>query len=154
MFRLAAFPVVLLSALLFLSVGGSSSLAGEGKEGKFEAQLIWAANVKSTDPKLKPVDPEILKKLNELPLKWNHYYMVKRESFTIAKGGTNSVVLSDKCTVEVKRLSDSKAEVTLHGKKGNVCTKRTQPLPKGEILILGGNAPDATAWLVTLKRME
>ena len=154
MSRLAIFPARLLSALFFLSVG-TGVLAGEGKgESKFEAQLIWAAKDKSKDSKLKPVDPEVRKKLDELPLKWTHYYMVKRESFAVAKGGTNSVIMSEKCTVEVKRLGDSKYEVTFHGKKGNVCTKRTQPFLKGEILILGGNAPDATAWLVTLKRTE
>ena len=154
MSRLAVLPAGL-SALFFFLDGSSSALAGEGKgETKFEAQLIWATNDECKDAKLKPVDSEVRKKLDELPLKWKYYYMVKRESFPVAKGGTNSVVMSEKCTVEVKRLGDSKFEVALHGKKGNVCTKRTQPFPKGEILILGGNAPDATAWLVTLKRME
>ena len=155
MSRLAVLPAGLLAALFFLSVESFSAMAGEGKgENKFEAQLIWAAKDKSKDPKLKPVDEEILKKLGELPLKWNHYYVVKQEIFIISKGGTNSVVMSDKCRVEVKRLDDSKVEVTLHGKEGKMCTKRTQPFPKGEILILGGNAPDATAWLVTLKRIH
>jgi hypothetical protein len=32
--------------------------------------------------------------------------------------------------------------------------KRTQALPKGEILVLGGNAPNASAWLVILKRID
>jgi len=32
--------------------------------------------------------------------------------------------------------------------------KRTQALPKGEILVLGGNAPNATAWLIILNRIE
>ena len=157
--RLAVFPAGLLSALFFLSAGGSAALAGEGKgkaEGKFEAQLIWVTNDKtnSVDPKLKPVDPEVQKKLDELPLKWKSYYMVKRASFSVAKGGTNSVVMSDKCTVELKRLDDPKVEVTLHGKDGNVCSKRTQPFPKGEILIFSGKSPGDTAWLVTLKHIE
>ena len=155
MSRLAVVPAGLLSALAILSVGSTSVLAGEGKgEGKFEAQLIWATNEQSKDSKLKPVDSEVRKKLDDLPLKWKHYYTVKLEHFTVAKGGTNSVVMSEKCTVEVKRLGDSKVEVALHGKNGNVCTKRTQPLPKRDILVVGGNAPDATAWLVTLKRVE
>jgi len=32
--------------------------------------------------------------------------------------------------------------------------KRKQSLPKGEMLVLGGNAPNSTAWLVALKRIE
>lgn len=154
---IVGFPAGLLSALCFLMVGGASVSAGEGKgQGKFEAQLIWVTNdaTNHTDPKLKPVDAEVQKKLDELPLKWKSYYMVKRESFSVAKGGTNSVVMSEKCTVELKRLADPKVEVTLHGKKGNVCSKRTQPFPKGEILIFSGNAPGASAWLVTLKRVD
>jgi hypothetical protein len=27
-------------------------------------------------------------------------------------------------------------------------------LPKGEILVLGGNAPNASAWLVIVKRID
>ena len=157
MSRLVVFPAGFLSALFFLSAESFSALAGEGKsENKFEAQLIWVTNEesKSKDPKLKPVDPEVQKKLDELPLKWKSYYMVKRETFAMTKAGTNSVVMSDKCTVEVRRLDDLKVEVTLHGKEGKVCSKRTQPFPKGEILIFSGNAPGATAWLVTLKRTK
>jgi hypothetical protein len=160
MSRLAVLPAGLLAALLLLSVS-SPATAGEGKgkgkgEAKFEAQLIWVTNeaTKSKDAKLKPVDPEVQKKLDELPLKWKSYYMVKRESFSVAKGGTNSVVMSDKCTVELKRLDEPKVEVTLHGKNGNVCSKRTQPFPKAEILIFSGKAAGDTAWLVTLKRIE
>jgi len=149
--RFAAFPFGLLSTLFFLSAGSSSVVGGEPK---LEGQLIWAANEESKDSKLKAVDAEVQKKLDELPLKWKHYYTVKREQFTIHKSGTNSVVMSEKCTVEVKALGDSKFEITMHGKSGKVCSKRTQPLPKGEILILAGNAPDATAWLVVLKRIE
>ena len=133
-------------------MGTASVLAGEVR---FEAQLIWATNDKeSKDPKLKPVDSEIRKKLTDLPLKWEHYYSVKSEQVIVSKGGTNLVTMSDKCIVEIKRLGDSKVEVALHGKNGNTCAKRTQPLPKGEILVVGGNAPNATAWLVTLKRIE
>lgn len=158
MSRLAVFPAGLLSALLVLSFS-SSAVAGEGKgkgEAKFEAQLIWVTNgtVTNKEPKLKPVDSEVQKKLDELPLKWKSYYMVKRQSFAVPKGGTNAVVMSDKCTVELRRLEEPKVEATLHGKNGNVCSKRTQPFPKGEILIFSGKSAGDTAWLVTLKRVE
>jgi hypothetical protein len=141
--------------VLLLTAGSASVLASDAKDAKFEARLIWATNDKKCDdPKLKPVGPEIKAKLNELPLKWENYFEVNTHQFSVVKSGTNFVTLSEKCTVEVKRLGDKKVEVTLHGQKGNVCYKRTQPLPKGDILVLGGNAPNATAWLVTLKRIE
>ena len=52
----------------------------------------------------------------------------------------------------LKLLDARRVEVLLYSKKGEVCTKQTQPLPKGEILVFGGESPNATAWLVTLKR--
>jgi hypothetical protein len=151
-YRFAGFPVGLISAGLLVMAGSSALLASDAK---FEAQLIWATNDKKCDdPKLKPVEAEVRSKLGELPLKWENYFEVKRDQFSVVKSGTNFVTLSEKCTVEVKRLDNSKVEVSLHGQKGSVCYRRTQPLPKGEILVLGGNAPNASAWLVTLKRTE
>jgi hypothetical protein len=145
-------PAGLLSVFLLFIAGSSSVLAADAK---FEAQLIWATNDKKCDdPKLKPVETEVKSKLAELPLKWDNYFAVKREQFKVVKAGTNSVILSEKCTVEVKRLGDAKVEVSLHGQKRSVCYRRIQPLPKGEMLVLGGNAPNATAWLVTLKRVD
>jgi len=151
-YRFAGLPVGFLSACVLLTAGGTGLLAADAK---FEAQLIWATNDKKCeDPKLKPVEPEVRKKLGELPLKWDNYFAVKRDTFVVVKSGTNFVVLSEKCTVGVRRLDDNKVEVSLHGHKGSVCYKRIQPLPKLEMLVLGGNAPNASAWLVTLKRIE
>ncbi len=127
------------------------ALAGEAK---FEALLIWATNdSKSPDPKHKPVEADIEKKLAELPLKWKHYFEVNRKTFEVARNSSDKVTLSEKCSLEVKDMDGKKVEVSLVG-KGEQVLKRTQPLPKGEILVLGGNAPNATAWLVTLKRTE
>ena len=151
-YRFAGMPLGLLSACLFVTAGGSGLMAADAK---FEAQLIWATNDKKCeDPKLKPVEAEVRKKLGELPLKWDNYFAVKRDQFVVIESGTNFVTLSEKCTVGVKRVNETKVEVSLHGHKGSVCYKRTQPLPKNEMLVLGGNAPNASAWLVTLKRIE
>ena len=139
--------VLVLCSLLAATV----TLAGDSK---FEAQLIWGTNdAKSPDPKHKPVETEVQKKLSDLPLKWKNYFEVNRRTLEVPQGGTSKAVLSEKCTVEVKELDGKKVEVSLVG-KGEPVLKRTQPLPKGEILVLGGNAPNATAWLVTLKRTE
>ena len=136
--------------LPLLALGGDRVQAADAE---FEAQLIWASNDKSSpNPKHKEVDAEIKKRLGKLPLKWTNYFEVNRKSFTVSEGGTNRVAMSEKCSIEVKRLDAGRIEVLLFGKKSDACTKQTQPLPKGEILVFGGESPNATSWLVTLKR--
>jgi hypothetical protein len=120
---------------------------------KLQAVLVWGTNAKnSPDPNHKAVEPLILKKLQELPLKWTNYFEVNRKSFSVG-ANPSKVNLSDKCQVEVKNLGKSSVEVCLVG-QGSTVLKRSQALPKGETLVLGGNAPNATAWLVVLLRNE
>ena len=122
---------------------------------KLEAQLVWGTNdEKSPDNKLKPVEEGVRKKLADLPLKWSHYFEVNRKRFDVARGATARAALSQKCAVEVKSLEGKKVEVVWFGKKGEVVGKQTQPLAQGEMLVLGGNAPNATSWLLILKRLE
>jgi hypothetical protein len=124
-------------------------------EGKFEAQLIWGTNdAKSPNAKHKPVEAEVRKVLESLPLKWTHYFEVNRKSFSLADEATSKEVLSDKCTVEVKKLKGNEIEVSLYGRGERVERPRVYSLPKGKILVLGGNAPGSTSWLVVLKRLE
>jgi len=146
---LAFWGIASVSLCLLASAG--QALAADAK---MEAQLIWGTNDgKSPDPQHKPVQADLKKRLQELPLKWTNYFEVTRKSFTLPPAEAQKVVLSQKCTLEVKLLQDNNIEVSLLG-KGEAVVKRTQPLPKGEILVLGGNAPNATAWLVILKRIE
>ena len=145
-------PACLWTLLLVLF---SSSLVGaQAKDLKFEAILIWAADFdQSPDPHHKPVGPEVRKKLKELPLRWKNYFEVNRKTLPVAQGGTGEVGLSEKCTIRVTDVDGKHVEVSLIG-KGEPVLKRTQPLAKGEMLVLGGNAPDETGWLVVLKRTE
>jgi hypothetical protein len=123
-------------------------------DAKFEAQLVWGTNDKqSPDPKHKPVEPAVNRRLSQLPLKYTNYFEVNRRSFTVPSSGCQKVDLSDKCEVEVKKKGQDTLEVSLIG-KGEKVVKRTQPLPKGEMLVVGGNAPNETAWLVIVKRVE
>jgi hypothetical protein len=141
---LVALALVLFSAS---SQAGSSAM-------KLEVQLLWGTNdPKSPDPKHKPVDADVHKKLKELPLKWSNYFLVNSKQFDVPGSGTTKVPLSEKCAIEVKNLGRSTVEVSLYG-KGEKVFGRTQALPNGEILVLGGNAPNSTAWLVVLKRLE
>ena len=142
-----------LGALCFVFLWGGVA-AVQAKNLKFEAILVWAADVdKSPDPHHKPVGPEVRKKLKELPLRWKNYFEVNRKSLPMAQGGTGQVSLSEKCDLRVTDVDGKHVEVSLIG-KGEPVLKRTQPLAKGEMLVLGGNAPDETGWLVVLKRVE
>ena len=122
---------------------------------KLEAQLVWGTtNSTSPDPKHKPIAPDIKKKLDGLPFKWENYFVVNRTNFAVPAKGTMRVRLSEKCEIQVKDLGNSKIEVTHFG-KGNEVWKGAQALSKGEIFpVLGGNAPNKTAWLMVLKRLE
>jgi len=119
-----------------------------------EVQLLWGTNEpKSPDSKHKEVEPAVKEKLQKLPLKWNNYFQVNSQPFSLKLGATNKLSLSEKCAIEVKNIDGTTVEVSLFGKGEQVMT-RSQALPKGEILILGGNAPNKTSWLVVLKRMQ
>ena len=144
--------VWIVAALLFFTAAAARANADDMK---IEAQLIWATNDKDDpNPKHKPVAPEIKEKLNQLPLKWANYFEVNKLSLDIPKGEARKAKLSDKCEVEIKSVDGSKVEVALFGGKSDPVLKRIQSLPKGEILVLGGNAPNSTAWLVALKRIK
>ena len=134
-FRFGGFALV----LPLLAWGGGSLQAADAQ---FEAQLIWATHDKqSPNPNHKEVEPEMRQRLGKLPLKWANYFEVNRKAFTVVDGGTNRVVMSEKSAIEVKLLDVRRVEVSLYGKKGDVCTRQTQPLPKGEILVFGGSPP-------------
>ena len=132
-----------------------ASVRSQAAELKLQTQLVWGTDdTKPPEGKsYTPVEPAIEKKLRELPLKWKYYFEVKRTDFTLAPTTTKKVPLSEKCELNVIHQNNSTLEVSLIG-KGKEVVKRTQALPKGEILVLGGNAPNATAWLVILKRLE
>ncbi len=128
--------------------------AGQVGELKFEAFLVWATNSeKPADRDYKPVPEDVRKKLDELPLKWANYFEVNRRNLAVSEKQSGSVVLSAKCEITVKDLDGKNVEVSLIG-KGKPVLKRIQPLPAGEMLVLGGNAPDSTGWLVVLKRLH
>jgi hypothetical protein len=134
-------------------VGCAHLRAQAAEELKLQAQLVWATD----DPKppegknYKAVEPEIRKQLKAL--KWRNYFEVKRIDFTLAPVATKKIALSDKCELDVKNNGNSNLEVTLFG-RGKEAARQKQALPKGEILVLAGNAPNETAWLVIVKRIE
>jgi hypothetical protein len=139
-------------ALALLTV---AAVGAQAAEMKLQAFLLWGTD-DSKPPEGKayqPVNADIRQKLKDLPLKWTNWFEVKRVECEVAEGASKEVTVSDKCQLNVSKLAGSELEVTLIG-KGKEVVKRKQSLPKGEMLVLGGNAPNATAWLVVLKRIE
>ncbi len=122
---------------------------------KLQAYLLWGTDdAKPPEGKAyKPAGPEITHKLKELPLKWTNWFEVNRKDFAVLPGSVKEVPMSEKCQVNVTKIGSAEVEVLLIG-RGKEVVKRRQSLPKGEMLVLGGNAPNSTAWLVLLKRIE
>ena len=103
-------------------------------EPKLEAQLIWATSETNAPAgKLKAVDADVQQKLASLPLKWTKFHEMNRETFTPADAAAKDskrVVLSDKCTLEVRHVEGDKFEVALIGNRKPVW-KGVQPLQIG-----------------------
>ena len=145
----------LLSLFTALALLPGAAARAQAADTRLQAFLLWGTD-DSKPPEGKayqPVHPDIRQKLKDLPLKWTHWFEVKRVDFAVPQGTTKEVPMSEKCQVNVKKLAGSEVEVSLIG-KGKEVVKRKQSLPKGEMLVLGGNAPNSTAWLVVLKRVE
>jgi TPM domain len=142
-----------------LTAGVNAILATVGAKGGesgaiFELQLIWGTNDRmSPNPRHKPVEPDIRDKLKALPLKWSHYFEVNRRRFVVPLHGARTETVSKRCAMEVRNLGGARVEICLFG-QGKKVVNRSQDLPRGELLVLGGNAPNATAWLVVLKRIR
>ncbi|MSU58111.1 MAG: hypothetical protein EXS35_08025 [Pedosphaera sp.] len=137
--------------MFLLTALGARAQAGELK---LEAQLIWGTNTeKSTDPAHKAVDPKLEKKLKKLPFKWQHYFEVNRREFTARDGEAKKISISKDCEIKVRRVDGETVEVQLFG-KGQLVSKISQKLPKGECLVTGGNAADSTGWFVVLRQMD
>lgn len=140
-------------AVVLLSVGSVNLLAAE-ETIKVDAILVWGTNEpKSPNPKHKPVDGAMLARLKKLPLKWTYYFEVNRKKMEVPSEVTRKEALSKECQITVHNSGKSKVEVALFG-KGEQVVKQSQDFPVGETIVLGGNAPNETAWLVVLKRNE
>ena len=137
-------------ALLFVATLGAAAAA----ERKMEARLIWGTNEdKSPNPNHKLLDGELAKKLRDMPLKWKNYFEVNRQVFAINDRVYTNIVMSKKCSIEVKDKGANNVTVKLHG-DGKQVNRVDKPLPKGEVLTIGGDAKDNNAWFITLRPLN
>jgi hypothetical protein len=146
------------NALAWIAVAalGLASVEARGlaADMKLDVQLLWGTDeAKSPNPKHKPVEADLREKLKKIPLRWKNYFEVTRKIVGIPTGASRTVILSEMCDLEIKNVDGTKTEVTHFG-KGKPVGTRTQTMSKGEVFILGGDAPGATAWLVVLRRTD
>jgi hypothetical protein len=131
-----------------------TALTAAAADRKMEARLIWGTNdEKSPEPSHKPVDGELAKKLTEMPLKWKNYFEVKKLVFDINDKAYTNVVMSKKCTIEVKDKGNNNITVKLYG-EGKQVNRVDKPLPKGEVLVIGGEDKGNNAWFITVRPMN
>ena len=135
------------AALAFSAMLGAAVAADR----KMEGRLIWGTNEdKSPDPKHKPLDGELAKKLHDMPLKWKNFFEINRQVFTINTNSYTNVVMSKQCSIEVKDKGANNVTVKLYG-QGKQVNRVDKPLPKGEVLTIGGDARDNNAWFITVR---
>lgn len=141
-----------LSLFFALLISPGSARADSG-DMNLEAQLIWGTNDTKTDPKLKPADPELVKKLKRSPFKWDHYFEMHREQFPLKLNQEKTIPMSRNCVISVTNIKDQQIQFRLFG-KGQLANTVTQALPKGQLLITGGDAENSTAWFVVLRQVD
>ena len=79
---------------------------------KLEAQLVVGSN----DPHQTngvPVSVQVAKKLARLPLKWQYYFVVSSQQFSVAKDEFKEVSLSGEVQISVKNLGGEEVKMTL-----------------------------------------
>jgi hypothetical protein len=140
----------LLGLLALTLACGALPPQARAAERHLEAQLVWATDdPKSPNPNHKPVDATLDKKLKSIPLKYKHYFEVRRQHFAINDKDYVKVEMSKHCYIEVKDKGDNRVTVKLYG-EGKFVKRLDSPLPKGETVAIAGDDKNDTAWLVVV----
>lgn len=117
---------------------------------KMEAKLIWGSNEPSKDHK--PVEQALAEKLQAC-FKWKYYYVMNSVVADIPSRETRRLKMSEPCTIEITELEGPKIEVTVIG-KGKPVSKAVKQIVKGELITIGGDAENKSAWFIVLTQLE
>ncbi len=150
--RFGLFCVSLLLVTVFLFPGITLAASDTGTV-NIEAQLVWGTNGPKPDSKLKLVGPKMSERLKSSPFKWDHYYEVNRQTVPVKINKATTIPMSKDCQIVITYLGDSQIKLDLIG-KGQLVNTVTQALPKGELLVVGGNAENSTAWFVIIRQAD
>lgn len=141
-------PRLICAALFFLMLAGASTHAAESTL-KLEAQLVMGTN----DPHQTngvPVSVKVAKKLAGLPLKWQYYFVVNSQQFSLVKNESKEISLSSECHITVKNFGGQEVQLTLLDNGRNV-GKIKQTLPKDHTIVTGSNAGNS---IVVLRQAD
>lgn len=144
---------LMMAVLLFPAASAHAQSSASANASTFEAQLIWGTNDKQSDPKLKAADSKLAEKLRKTPFKWDHYFEMHKETIKLRLNEEKTVTMSRNCVISLTYLKDENIKFQLFG-KGQLANTVTQPLPKGRLLVEGGDAENSTAWFVVLKQVD
>src|SRR5580698_1560778 len=98
-------PRLLLTTFL-LAAAASASAA----DLKLEARLVWGTNDEKGGPNCRPVDPGLFDKLHGT-FKWKNYFEITNQTASIPPNQTRDLKMSAHCTLRVKNLGGSRAEI-------------------------------------------
>lgn len=143
---------LLFAAVVFSADTNKPAPASTRPERKFQAVVVWATDDEKPAEKeeeLHPVEPDLKEKIKFL--KWKNYFQVgDRKHVAIHPGETREVQLSHKCKLKLYENDKEGLQVELIGENRPVI-KKNQSMPLKDILIIGGDDKDATAWMVVLR---
>ncbi len=124
----------------------------KGAEQKFQAVVVWATDDEKPAEKeeeLHAVEPDLKEKIKFL--KWKNYFQVgERKHIAVHANETKEVQLSHKCILRLHATDKEGLQVELIGENRPVI-KKNQSMPLKDILIIGGDDKDATAWMVVIR---
>lgn len=141
------------SVSAFLFAAGLASATALASDIRVEGILIWGTNDgKPPSAKLKPVQEQTAEKLRRV-FKWKHYFEVNRQTAVIPSRGTNRLVMSKECEVEISELEGPKVAYRLIG-KGNPVQRTVAALSKGDSLVVAGSDKNETAWFVLITELD
>jgi hypothetical protein len=143
------------TAALLLALVWSAGIARATDPLRVETLLLWGTNdAQSPDPKHKPVDGDLAKKLGNSPYRWKYYFEVNRRTNAIPAGALEkNIKMSEHCALDIQNMGDGRAKVAISG-DGKLLSTRTEPMKSDWPLIFSGAAKNDTAWLVVIKKID
>ena len=136
-------------ALLMAGLTGPAIAGSSSEPLKVKATLVWGSKSVPKDKKLTPVGKDLQAKLQKC-LIWEHYFLISRKSMKVGAGKTQTVRMSKKCEVAVKRLKGDLLNVKLIG-EGKVVVNKRHSLANKDFLVMGGPDENESAWVVVLQ---
>jgi hypothetical protein len=143
----------LVKSLLCLGIAMTLVGAAHAQNLKVEAKLVWGTDdAQSPNPHHHLLEPGLTRRLKGSPYRWKNYFEENHQVVEIPVGQTKAkIIMSDRCTLDIKNLGDERVEVRLHG-NGKPVSVHKESLKGNGLLVLGGDAANETAWLVTIRK--